>query len=360
MIQMFSRRQTRPGFLIALIATVLLTCSGQTDHKPEPAFHFDLRQFGYVNDMARGSRSDYSGVVFLSDSNLLLFVNQRISHGSFSGPDIPDDPPSFFVVFDLSNGKVVRTAELTLLKSEHSVAYLGSGRFAVATGSHVRVCSIDLQCDGGVRSSGAIFSSPSGKRLIVGGYAQTQQELLDAENLKPIQAVGTPLKIIGVPGDSGILLQDYLTDRIKTESGDVVLPLKDYGVSPSSRFISDTLVVGFYSKKEFAVVGTDGVFHYALRLDADPWSSGFVPSAGGSRFAVNAGSYSRFKSTVDLFHTEDPPDFQRISVVDSQTGQVVFSQVWRRGVFLTPPALSPSGRMLAVIHQGVLDVFNLP
>jgi hypothetical protein len=308
--------------------------------------------------MARGSRSDYSGVVFLSDSNLLLFVNQRISHGSFSGPDIPDDPSSYFVVFDLSNGKVVRTAELALLKSEHSVAYTGSGRFAVATGSHVRLCSIDLQCDGEVRSSGAIFSSPSGKRLIV--YSQTQQVLLDAENLKPIEAVGTPLKIIGVPGDSGILLQDYLTDRIKTEAGDVVLPLKDYGLWPSSRFVSDTLVVGFYSKKEFAVVGTNGVFHYALRLDADPWKSGFVPSAGGLRFAVNAGSYSAFKSTVDLFHQEGPPDFQRISVIDSQAGQVVFSQVWRRGIFLTPPALSPSGRMLAVIHQGVLDVFNLP
>jgi hypothetical protein len=359
MIQLFSRKKARPGLLIALVATVLLTCFGRADQKSEPAFHLDLRQFGYLSDEAHGSRGDYSGVVFLSDSTLLVFVNQRIFHGSFSGPDILDEPSSNFVVFDLSNGKVVRTAELPLLKSEHSVAAAGSDQFAVATVSDVRLCSIDLHCDGEFHSSGPVFSSPSGTRLIVGGYGQTQQVLLDAGSLKPIQSVGTPLRIKGMPGDSGMLLQDNSTDRVKTQDGDVVLPLKDYGLWPSSRFISDKLVVGFYPDKKFAVVGTDGVLHYALRLDGDPWKSGFITSAGGLRFAVNAGGYSRFKSTVDLFHREGPPDVQRITVVDNQSGNVIFSQVWHPGAFFTLPALSPSGRRLAVIHQGILDVFNL-
>ena len=146
MIQLFSRKKARPGLLLAPVATVLLTCFGRADQKSEPAFHLDLRQFGYLSDEAHGSRGDYSGVVFLSDSTLLVFVNQRIFHGSFSGPDILDEPSSDFVVFDLSNGKVVRTAELPLLKSEHSVAAAGSDQFAVATASDVRLCSIDLGC----------------------------------------------------------------------------------------------------------------------------------------------------------------------------------------------------------------------
>jgi|SRR5580692_2940621 hypothetical protein len=43
MIQLFSRKKARPGLLIALVATVLLTCFGRADQKSEPAFHLDLR-----------------------------------------------------------------------------------------------------------------------------------------------------------------------------------------------------------------------------------------------------------------------------------------------------------------------------
>jgi len=356
---MFSRQQAKPEILIVLFAAVLLTCFGRTEVDSKVIFRLDLRQFGFLEDDGRGTRGDYSGAVFLSDSTLLVFVNQRIFHGSAVGPDIPDEPPSNFALIDLANGKVVRSAQLPLLKSDDSVSAVVTDGFAVVTASDVKLCAIDLRCDREFHRSGPMFPSPSGRRLIVGGYAQTQQVLLDAVSLTPIQNVGTPLQIEGIPGDSGIILRDHFSDQAKTEDGDVVLPLNDYGSWPSSRFISNKLVVGFYSDKRFAVVGTDGVLHYALRLDGDPWRSGFIASADGLRFAVNEGIYSRFKSTVNPFNEEGPPNLQQITVVDNQTGSVIFRKVWRPGPFFTSPALSPTGRMLAVIHRGILDVFGL-
>jgi hypothetical protein len=356
---MFNRQPAKTGMPIVLFATFVFTCFGRTETESKPVFHLDLRQFGFLNDDGRGTRGDYSGAAFLSDSSLLVFVNQRVFHGSFVGPDIPDEPPSNFVLVDLASGKVVTTAQLPLLKSDDSVSAVGTDKFALLTASEVKLCSADLRCHTGLRGSGPMFSSPSGRRLIVGGYAQTQQVLLDSDALTPIHSVGKPLQIEAIPGDLGIILRDRFSDDVKTEDGDVVLPLYDYGSWPSSRFISGNLVVGFNSDKKVAVVGTNGVVRYTLRLNGDPWRSAFIASAGGMRFAVNAAGYRGFKSAVDPFHQEGPPDFQRITVVDNETGSVIFRQVWRLGAFFTPPALSPNGQMLAVIHDGILDVFSL-
>jgi hypothetical protein len=356
---MFNRQQAKTGILIVLFATFVFTCFGRTEAESKPVFRLDLRQFGFLNDDGRGNRGDYSGAAFLSDSSLLVFVNQRVFHGSFVGPDIPDEPPANVVLIDLASGKVLTTAQLPLLKSDDSVSYVGTDKFALLTASDVKLCSVELRCHTGFRGSGPMFSSPSGRRLVVGGYAQTQQVLLDSDALTPIQNVGKPLLIEAIPGDSGIILRDRFSDHLKTEDGDVVLPLYDYGSWPSSRFISDNLVVGFNSDKNVAVVETNGVVRYTLRLNGDPWRSSFITSAGGMRFAVNAAGYSGFNSTVDPFHQEGPPDFQRITVVDNETGSVIFRRDWRLGAFFTPPTLSPSGKMLAVIHDGVLDVFSL-
>jgi hypothetical protein len=356
---MFDRQQAKTGILIVLFAIFVFACFGRTDAESKSVFRLDLRQFGFLDDGAGKTRGDYSGATFLSDSNILVFVNQRIFHGSFAGPDIPDEPPANFILIDLTGGRVVTTAQLPLLKSDDSVSAAGTDKFALLTASEVKLCTVDLRCHTGFRASGPMFSSPSGRRLIVGGYAQTQQVLFYSDALTPIQNVGKPLLIEVIPGDSGIILRDRFSDHVKTEDGDVALPLYDYGSWPSSRFISDNLVVGFTPDKKVAVVGTNGVLRYTLALNGDPWQSSFISSAGGVRFAVNAAGYNRFKSTVDPFHQEGPPDFQRITVVENETGSVIFRQVWRPRVFFAPPTLSPTGKLLAVIHDGILDVFRL-
>jgi hypothetical protein len=356
---MFNRQQAKTGILTVLFATFVLACFGQTDAESKPVFRIDLRQFGFLNDDGRGTRADYSGATFLSDSSLLVFVNQRVFHGRVVSPGIPDEPPAKFVLIDLASGKVLTTAQLSVLKSDDSVSAVGNDKFALLTASEVKLCSVDLRCHTGLRGSGPMFSSPSGRRLIVGGYTQTQQILLDSDGLTPIQNVGKPLLIDAIPGDSGIILRDRFSDHVKTKDGDVVLPLYDYGSWPSSRFISDSLVVGFNSDKKVAEVGTNCVVHYTLSLNGDPRRSSFVASAGRMRFAVNAAGYSGFKSSVDPFYQEGPPDFQRITVVDNETGSVIFRRDWRLGAFFTAPTLSPNGQTLAVIHDGMLDVFSL-
>lgn len=55
-----------------------------------------------------------------------------------------------------------------------------------------------------------------------------------------------------------------------------------------------------------------------------------------------------------------PPDFRRISVHDNRNGKIVLSLRYNPKNHLLGPALSPNGNKLAIVRDGVLEVYDLP
>ena len=218
-------RKVKFSFSAILIPVLMAGLTAADDKSSSPVLRYDLKQSGFINDDMKGSRGDYSGIVFVSDSLLLAFVSQRlfVRHEAV-GPDVPDDPPAHFVLIDPSTAAVLRRGDLRLQKSSGVVFAVGPGQFVILTASGLRLCTTEFKCGLEIGSEGPIFASPSGQKLVVGGNRRTDQVLLDSETLKPVQEVGRPLQIEGIPGDTALLVRDKNTDHVRIGDVDIKLP----------------------------------------------------------------------------------------------------------------------------------------
>jgi len=88
--------------------------------------------------------ANYTYIVFLSNDLVLVAVNFR-EFASVS-PLFADEPPARFLLFDLSQGKLIRSTHLGAEKAQGSVRSTQDGQFALLDEEGVRLCSSDLTC----------------------------------------------------------------------------------------------------------------------------------------------------------------------------------------------------------------------
>jgi len=352
---LFKLRQKRWSLLTYL--SFLISIPFLAEGRHDATFSLDLRQFGWKARNSHSFRVDYSNVTFLSDSLLLVIVNQK----SFVEPLAPETkvvPNSKLFIFDLHRREVSRTADVPALQLPQSVLATRSGKFAMLSIAGLQLCSAQLDCGTALHTPGPMAVSPRGSKIIIGGYAGTRQTLVDADTMKPIEEL--PGGELVIPGDIALLVHKEHYLYLQKDHTQVPLPLSVF----PAQFVNDQLIVGFRERDGAVVFGSDGLLRYTLAAKNGLRNREivFTTCSSGTRFVISESGYTKGNSLVHFLDIDQarPLNYQRIRVVDSDTGRIVFDKTLDPGAYLTWPALSPDAHTFAMLTNGKVEVFELP
>jgi hypothetical protein len=344
-----------------LILCVVVGCTHTKGRKP--LFRYDLHPFGFLTQANGRIIGSFSDINFLSDDLLLVTVNTRV----YGGVDesLTDQPPSKLLLFDVSRRTLFRTAELPVEKNAGSVRSTSGGQFVLLNESGLHLCSAELQCGLAIATKGPLFVSPAGTRIVVGGNGKTEQMLLDAKSLTPIEHFPWMNPNV-IPGDDGLLMQrgDKLYIRLP-HSAEKPLTFGGIGVWPEARFLNGSTIADFESNKALAVASTDGTILFRVPVSARWHVTDVVSSASGSRFCFHEGGYTTLNSIVHFYDIDNarPLNFESVNVMTTDMGKSLFILRWNPRPYvgyLPIPALSSGGDRLAVIRNGFLEVYSVP
>jgi len=346
--------------LFSLIAA-LVGCSRHTE--VQPFFAQDLRSFGFVTDSRGQMIGNFTALNFLSNDLLLVSVNTGV-YGPVERAN-PDQPQSKLILFELSSKRVVRTKELPIERSSDSVRATHDRHFALLNESGLQICSAELECSPPVPANGPVFVSPEGTRIVVGGNGRTEQTLLDADSLKELEGFTWNNPSV-IPGDGGLIVRYGAATYLRLSGKpDKLLTFGGWGVWPEARFLNRSTVVDFESDKKLAVAKTDGTIQYRVPVTARWNLSEIATSASGSRFCFHEAGYTKLNSIVNFLDIDSgrPLNIESVNVLSTESGKSLFELRWDPRPFVgipTTPALSPDGHRLALIRNGLLEVFEVP
>jgi|SRR2546427_2218911 len=343
---------------LSIFAIAIATFAKSTG--PKLLLREDLHPLGFPGRAVASNIANYTDVVFLSDDLILVAVNFR-EFASVS-PLFADEPPARFLLFDLSQRKLIRSTDLRVEKAQGSVRSTQHGQFALLDEAGVRLCSSDLTCAQPFATRGPLFASPGGTKLVVGGNVRSEQKLLDSAALKELESF-RPQEVSVIPGDEGLLLR-YIRSNVGVHvrlPGKPEYPLEfGGGIWPSARFLSDRIVAGF-SSRSLLIAKLDGDVLYRLPVKI-PWAADLVTAASGSRFCIHEIGYTRWNSFINFGYMEGtPPSIESVRVVDTESGKLLFQLKWDpRPYSQIAPALSPNAHRIAIIRNGYLEVHEIP
>ncbi len=345
-----------------LVAFSLLSAIGIQAELPEPRriFHQDLHPFGFVTEGHGRTIGSFTDINFLSNDLLLVTVNTRTYwpvERSFS-----DQPVSKLLLFDISQGRLIRSTQMPVEKAEGSVRATRDGQFVLLNESGLHLCSVELECGSPFLTRGPLFSSPQGTRIVVGGNAKTPQKLLDGDLKELAQFPWRNPSV--VPGDSGLLIRQdgKLYARFDGRS-DQLLSFGGGGIWPEARFLNQGIISDFESDKTLTVARVDGTVLFRVPVTAR-WQLAEVTTAGsGDRFCLHQAGYTSLNSVVNFldFDNGRPFNLESVSVISVDTGKILMEKRWDPRPYvglLAAPALSPNGRKLAIIRKGFLEVYD--
>lgn len=348
-----------------LAILVVIACGSRANAGDALVANLDLRNFGYRFTGSTPIFADYTDLNFLSDDLLLVSINQR-SFGRPVEPSFSDSPDSTIVLFDLKSRRVVASAAMAVEKSRGSVQAISGKRFAVLNEKGIAACSVNLQCGLPIESKGPVFVSPHGERLAEGGNGQTPRKVIDTVNWRQVVAFQSRLLGRGrqevIPGDDAILIQrggQVIIQRSGAKEAAITIDSK--GTFSESRFLSaEQLAYPDWIGSAVVVMNIDGkeIRRYGV---SKIWRTGILPTGSGRRFGIYEYGYTLLNSIVYFFDIDDgrPMNFQRVRVVDLISGMESPPVEWDPRPFLSRPALSPSGHLLARVKRGILEVIHI-
>jgi hypothetical protein len=330
---------------------------------PRPIFQTDLRPYGYDAKGLGPTAVRFTELNFLSDDLVLVTV----SHGLWGSVEeqLLDRRPSTFQLFEVAQNRLVKRAEIPVVKFPGSVRAIQDGRFVILSKSGLQLCSRELEC-GTSRSTGEhLLISPSGARIVVDMQGAREQMLLDGTTLRELARYPRKKTSI-VPCDGAILaIEDPKVYLQIPGQADRQLPFEDKSYDPKVRCINQSAVVGFESVKVLAVANMAG--DILFRMPVQEWWKGpeVVTSASGTRFGLYQKGYTAWNSFVNFLDIDEgrPANFESVSVMSSDSGKQLLALRWDPRPYRTAsavPALSPDGHKLAVIRHGNLEIFEIP
>jgi hypothetical protein len=351
----------KPLSIIVLTLTSTIVCAGPPQQKP--VYDQDLRPFGFAVESHGQIIGNFTDLNFLTDDLILVTINNRVY-----GPvekTFSDQPISKLLLFDISQHRLVKSAEMPVEKDRHSVRALEDGRFVLLNETGVRVCSRELECGSPRLTGGPLFVSPAGTKIVVGGNGRTEQVLLDGVTLEELARYPWNNPQV-IPGDRGLLVvRDRKVYVRVAGQTDRELPLEGAGIWPTARFINHDTVADFESDTSLAVTKLDGTIAFRIPVRARWHVSEVVTSASGLRFCFHEAGYTQFNSLVNFLDIDSgrPLNFESVDVRSTGSGVSLFELRWDPrpyvGIPITP-ALSPDGRKIAVVRQGFLEIFEIP
>jgi hypothetical protein len=327
---------------------------------PKPLFRQDLHLLGFPGRTLTRNMANYTDVLFLSDDVVLVVVNFR--EFARVSPLFADEPPSRLLLFDLSQKKLIRSAELRVEKFPGSFRSTRNGNFALLDQAGVRLCSSELTCGPPFASGGPLFASPGGTKLIVGGNGRSEQKLLDSETLNVLDRFHSP-DLFVIPGDDGLLLR-YIRSKMELHlrlpgKPEYSLEFGGDGIWPSARFLSDKTVADF-SSHDLVAAKLDTTVLYRLPVKIPEYAD-LVTAASGSRFCLHEIDYTRWNRFTNFGYVEGmQPDIESVKVINTESGKLVFHLKWNpRPYGEVVPALSPNANKIAIVRNGYLEVYEI-
>jgi len=377
----FKARSSR-WFLLFVVLFITVGWAGAQDRN-KPLFKQDLQSLGYKFKYGNEQLVNSTDLAFLSEDLLLVSVRELTREELHytvlpSGVAMYDNPSgastsptslSTLFLFNVTDTKAMRSAKLPVRKIDRSIWPGTTGNFLMLSGYGLQRCSSDFVCTKPHPTDGPLYVSPTGNTSVVGGSQFTEQQLVDSESLATVKSF-PPRQPKIIPGNVGFVLEDQKAVIRMPGSQDVDPGLVGSHTFPETRFVTTNTVIGVkmhsIAEGTAAVVNVDGTMLYEIPVK-DAWRghTHFIPCASGSRFAITELYYTRVNSMVNFFDIGDTRAYNRarIRVFDVASGKQVFELSWDprgyRGENILP-ALSPSGRRLALIRKGELRIFQIP
>jgi hypothetical protein len=268
------------------------------------------------------------------------------------------------VVFDVARGNVALSSRMAVETAWNSVQAISKERFAVLNSDGLHFCDHDVHCKLIQPTNGPMFTSPLGTRVAVGGYAQTSTKIIDTETLEQVAVFDfvTGTGVRAIPGDEAILVDRNSQVTIQSVGAQaIVLSAHNAGPFSEFRFLGERSLGYLDSRSaEALVAGIDGKPLRRYKV-SNVWGTSFLPAVSGKRFAIYEHGYSALNKILNFpdIAVGRPENYQRVRVIDQSSGRELLSLEWDPRPTQMTPALSPSGRHLARVKAGILEVFRL-
>ena len=377
--------------------------SGQNITKPsqKPAFQIPVGPMGYSapGEIYLGHRFTFLSLDF-ADENRLLFTFRvpGLIHRNSTDREENEEHYIRATVIDLPSGRVEAEALWTLYDRERYLWMLRDGSFLLRDGSDLKKGDATLEVKPFLHFPGPLLwlvTDPSQQYLATGslepaaarqasdatatsGTSATRQ----AEQSSPVVRIlsrdsGRVLLVsrTGTPVRLAINSDGYL-ETLQSSSTEWKVSLHSYsgGVTPAGRLISTCApTVDFLSQTEtvattcttsgahkLVAMNSEGLHLWEVEMpEIDIWPR-LIPSPNGSWLARETLAVSHQISASAPLSADDITG-QIVEIYNALTGKVVLR------VPITPAldgggniAISPSGRRLAVLNNGSIQVFDLP
>jgi hypothetical protein len=335
---------------------------------PTPIFTMRLAEYGYTNTRSGNLSSDYSSLVFVSDDLVLVAINERQTTEEIE-PLLTDHPASKFLLFDIKKKILLKSADLPAQKQSGALQHAGGSSSLLWNRLGVQLCGLDFTCELAIPSPGPVSPSPQGTRIAVGGNARTDQILLDSTLTKVAQFQWMNPAV--VPGD-GVELLRYKGHRFFVKEGggperpisiQEAIPNELY--MPLSRFLNPSTIAINETDDNILVTNLDAKPQYRVKVSDSLRRIDIVNCPCGTRFAVRELKFSVWNSITNPFDIEHRRayDVQELRVFDVSSGKMLFvlNDDPRPYVNHIPvPVLSPTGKYLASIRNGALQIYEIP
>lgn len=369
------------------LAVVVSTPLSGLAQKAQPVFEADLASYGYRFQYTKNDHfQNFTDVAFLSDDLVLVSVKElsldelhpqllpsgTVMYENPMGASTAPTSLSTLLLFSLAQKKLVGSQKLPVRKTNGAVQAVANGKFLMLSSHGLHLCTADLtelRCGPPRPTDGPVYVSPRGTKAVIGGFQFTEQQLLDVGSLTVLEAFRPRAPKI-IPGDEGWLEEDReVVVRIPGQK-DLALDLASSHTFPQTRFLDQDKVVGVkmlsIGKGKATVVKVDGTVLYQIDVE-EAWRghASFVGCTSGLRFSIWELYYTRLNRTLNFFDIGDHRAYnrERVRVFETATGKQILELDWDpreyRGEDILP-ALSASGRRLAVVKKGRLQVYEVP
>ncbi|SPE44294.1 hypothetical protein SBA7_320061 [Candidatus Sulfotelmatobacter sp. SbA7] len=351
-----------------------------------PVWRIDLRSVGFTG---LAPKQETWGLHFRP--NPLCFADQQVLVATFitrenvtalARRDQPDDPLPLRLhgtFLDASTGKVQASREWPITRPRGGIVATGGGGFAVlvpaglASYSPSRELLKDLKLSSEQQSHlWDIHSSPTGKSFLMEyHYPEASFQWVDANSLQPQPAWGESMPGVSI-SDSELTITRDTYIKSKGYISEVLVRSRDgpwraiCRVEPGMgegcgipQFVSNK-VLALWLPHELKVASTDGEVLSAISLAEDDWiGRPLYPSANGERFAMTVWAHKGGSTLLDISYHRM---LKRIVVYDIPSGHPIytFEAKKRQSKDVSGVAVSPDGSLLAILTDGVLEVYQLP
>lgn len=382
----------------AFLVTFITQSSLGLGHKVEgradsdshgPAWKFDLRSVGFTGFAPKqeqwGLNLRLNPICFISDDVLIATFITREEVTTLARRDQPGEllPLRLHGIFlDAATGQVRNTKEWSITRPRGGIIAAGEGRFVVLTPEISALYSPKFEQLKTLSLSSEqrshlwdLYPSPSGKSLLAEyHYPDALYQWIDTNSLQPQPAwkdERLPSAVSISDGELTFFSQEFMKSQnvyvnrviVKSRTGGERVICHETGQGASCgipHFLNNELLALWMPHGVSVLPKAGGNPLLAASFHDDEWIGQlFYPSSDGNRFAVTVWTHKGGSAFLDIdYHAV----LKRIVVYDLPSQHVAFTLDAKQQKIRTVSgvALSPDGSLMAILTDGVVEVYQLP